>query len=285
MLNRAAVPGWSALLITAAVCGAQPADFTPPELEGVGITEHLDAQLPLDLAFVDERGRAVTLGDYFDGKRPVLLTLNYYRCPMLCTLQLNGLVDALRRVAWSAGEQFEMVTVSFDPAETPSLARAKKQTYVEEYGRPSAVKGWHFLTGKQASIKALTETVGFGYRWNPDSQQWIHAAAVYMCTPDGRLSRYLYGVMYEPNTLRLAMVEASEGKIGSTLDRIILYCFHYDDEAGKYSLAAVKVMRIGGALTAIILGTALMSFWLRGRRRRALPVSSSSATPGDSTNG
>lgn len=249
-------------------CRAQPADQLPRELEGVGITEHLDEQVPLELEFVDESGRTVRLGDYFDGHRPVILTLNYYRCPMLCTLQLNGLIDGLREMGWTPGEQFEIVTVSIDPAETPSLAKAKKQSYMSEYGRPSAASGWHFLTGKQKEITALAEAVGFGYRWNPDRNQWMHAAALFICTPDGKLSRYLYGVLYEANTLRLSLVEASAGKIGSSLDRIILYCYQYDASEGRYGLAALNVMRVGGGLTLLVLGMSLVPFWVREARRR-----------------
>lgn len=270
VLNALILLGWFCAFEPAQ---AQPADYLPKELEGVGVTEHLNAQLPLDLDFVDESGRPVKLGSYFDGRRPVILTLNYYRCPMLCTLQLNGLIDGLRRMDWTPGEQFEIVTVSFDPAETPSLAKAKKDNYLGEYGRPSAAKGWHFLTGKQKSIKTLTETVGFGYKWNADRGQWIHIAALYACTPDGRVSRYLYGVMFEPGTLRFSLIEASEGKVGSTLDQIILYCYHYDSATGKYSLGAMSVMRIGGGLTLLALAAILGTLWRREARRRRAGVS------------
>jgi len=262
-----------------AVCG-QAADYVPPELAGVGITEHPDARLPLEQEFVDQNGRPVRLGDYFDGRRPVLLTLNYYRCPMLCTLQLNGLVDALREMSWTPGQQFVFLTVSFDPGETPALAKAKQQNYVAEYGRPSAAQGWHFLTGRQQSITALTEATGFGYKWNPERGEWMHVAAAIVCTPDGRISRYLYGVQYDADTLRLSLVEAAAGRIGSTLDKIILYCYHYDAGSGRYGLAALRIMRLGGGLTVVALGTALVTVWLRDARRGRARLSGADMTGG-----
>jgi len=264
---------WGVLLAAGLRPGAaQPADYRPRSLEGVGITEHRDAQIPPDLAFVDESGRKVTLADYFDGDRPVILTLNYYRCPMLCTLQLNGLIEALKELNWTPGEQFEIVTVSIDPVETPTLAKAKKQSYLSEYGRPAAAKGWHFLTGRQKEIRHLAAVCGFDYKWNEDRREWMHAAALFVCTPDGRLSRYLYGVQFEPQTLRLSLVEASSGKIGSPLDQIILYCLHYDAGAGRYSLAALNLMRAGGAVTVVLVGTLLAVFWRRESRRRRPPA-------------
>jgi len=256
-----------AVALACAVARAQRTDPLPSALEGVGITEHLGEMIPLDLEFTDEEGRRVSLADYFDGEHPVILTLNYYSCPMLCTLQLNGLIDALKRLAWTPGERFEIVTVSFDPAERPQLAKLKKQNYIREYGRPIAARGWHFLTGTKSNIEALTKTVGFTYRWDEESKQWLHAAAVYACTPTGKLSRYLYGVMYEPRDLRLALVEAGEGKTGSTLDQIILFCFHYDADAGRYAPIARRIMSLGGVLTVITLGTTLALLWVRDARR------------------
>jgi protein SCO1 len=257
----------SALVAHAAY--AQPAGPAPPEMEGVGVTEHPNACLPLDLAFKDEDGRTVKLADYFKGDRPVILTLNYYRCPMLCTLQLNGLIDGLKRMEWTPGDQFRMVTVSIDPLETPQLARLKKQNYMKDYGRPGAASGWHFLTGREADIRKLADTVGFAYKYDRSSDQYVHAAALFVCTPDGRVSRYLYGVMYDPQTLRLSLVEAGEGKVGSTTDRVLLFCFHYDATKGKYGPTAMTIMRIGGALTVIALGCMLAVFWRREARRRA----------------
>jgi protein SCO1 len=256
------------LVVMASTVRAQPADAVPPELEGVGVTEHVNAGLPLELTFLDEGGKQVRLQDYFDGRRPVILTLNYYRCPMLCTLQLNGLISGLKGLAWNPGGEFEIVTVSFDPQETPALARAKKDNYLADLGKPSAARGWHFLTGDAGNIARLTETVGFSYKWNPARQQWVHVAVLVVCTPDGRISRYLYGVLFDPTTLRLSLVEAGEGKTGSTLDQMLLYCFHYDAAEGKYGMTALGLMRAGGVVTVLVLGTALVTFWVRDVRRR-----------------
>lgn len=240
----------------------------PKELEGVGIVEHLDGRLPLDLTFTDETGREVALGDYFGKDRPVVLTLVYYSCPMLCTLVLNGMVDALKQFDMTPGEEFEIVTVSFDPTETPTLAKFKKQNYLNDYGRPEAAAGWHFLVGQPEPIRQLTDAVGFGYRWNEEQKQYVHQAAIFVATPDGRLSRYLYGVMFDPRTLKLSIVEAGKGKIGSTLDQIALYCFHYNPDSGKYAVAATRFMQLGGMVTIVIVGSLLSTFWVRDRRRR-----------------
>jgi len=247
---------------------AQPSDQTPPELKQVGIEEHLDAKLPLDLEFVDEAGDTVRLGQYFEGTRPVILTLNYYNCPMLCGLQLNGLVEGLTKVAWSIGDEFEMVTVSINPLETPQLAAAKKQNFMKWYDRPSAGGGWHFLTGRKTEIDRLAETVGFEYTYDEESQQYAHAAAIFVCTPDGRVARYLYGIEYQPKDLRLALLESSEGKIGNTLDQLILYCYHYDPSNRRYAPVAMNIMRIGGGATAALLGASLATFWVRDVRRK-----------------
>ena len=240
----------------------------PKELTGVGIDEKRDAKIPLDLPFVDEQGSPVNLRDFFHEGKPVVLTLNYYRCPMLCTLVLNGYVKALKEVGWIPGQEFESVTVTIDPRETPDLARAKKDTYVDDLGRSEAAAGWHFLTGSEASIKTLAETVGFRYRYLEDSGEYAHAAAIIVLTPDGRISRYLYGVEFPAKTLRLALVEASQGKIGTALDQLILYCYHYDPSTGSYAPAAMKIMRAGSLLTGVLLALLLSTFWLREWRRR-----------------
>ncbi len=252
------------------------ADELPPELEGIGITEQLGVTLPLNLEFKDERGRSVKLGDYFDGRRPVILTLNYYQCASLCSYQLNGLLDALREIDYVPGDQFQLVTLSFDPTEKPPLAAAKKRSYIEAYGRPEATRGWHFLTGRKAEIHALTNAVGFRYRWNAESDQWAHSAALIVCTPDGRTSRYLGGVYYEPKTVRMSLVEASEGRIGSLWDQIWLTCFHYVSSEGRYVPAALGIMRAGGTATVIVLGLALLAFWRHDLRRQRAAL----ATPG-----
>lgn len=237
----------------------------PPELEGVGIDEHLSAQLPLDLEFVAHDGKKVRLRDYFDGKRPVILTLNYYKCPMLCTLMLNSLLDTLKQLDWTAGDQFQVVTVSFDPSETHQLASIKRQNYLKQYERPAATYGWDFLTGRKPSIDALLDATGFRVRWNEARKEWMHVAALIICTPDGRISRYLINIVYDPKTLRLSLVEASEGKIGTPLDRILLYCYHY--EGGQYTLAAMNIVRAAGAFTLLVVGIVLAILWRRERRR------------------
>jgi len=246
---------------------AQRAEPAPPELKEVGISEHLNAEIPRDLPFVDSDGKRVTLGQFFDGTRPVLLTMNYSNCPMLCSLQLNGLFDGLGRMKWDIGQNFQMITVSIDPKEIPQRARLTKQKYLKLYGRPAGAAGWHFLTGDEKHIRQLARTVGFGYRYDPDSQQYAHAAVTMVCTPDGRISRYLHGIEYDPQTLRLVLVEASQGKIGSTLDQAVLFCFHYDETKGRYGPAAMKLMRLGGLVTVVVLGGGLLLLWRRDRGR------------------
>jgi len=256
------------LCLAAAMVSAQSAERLPAALEEVGVKEHLDAKLPLDLEFVDENGATVRLGDFFDGERPVILTLNYYRCPMLCGLMLNGLVEGLEQVDWTPGVEFEMVTVSINPLETPELAKAKKQNYLKRYERPAAARGWHFLTGQETNIRRLAETLGFGYSYDPESGQYAHAAVIFVATPDGRVARYLYGIEYPPKRLRLALMEASEGEIGGALDQLIMYCFHYDPSNRRYAPVAMNIMRVGGGATALVLGLALGSFWILDVRRK-----------------
>jgi protein SCO1/2 len=264
---------WAAallLLVVALPVSAQRREPLPKDLEGVGITEHPGAKLPLDVEFKDEDGGTVRLGRYFTGDRPVILTLGYYRCPMLCTLVLNSLVDGLRDLPWTPGREFEVVTVSIDPTETPTLARLKKQNYLEEYARPGAASGWHFLTGREENIRKLADAVGFGYRYVPERGQYAHAAAIFVATPDGRLAKVLYGVVYQPKTVRLALTEAGEGKVGTTADQLLLYCFHYDAQEGRYVLAAQNIMRFGGASTALIVGLWLAVSWRRGAHKKSL---------------
>ena len=256
----------AALLVTGGAA-AQRTEPLPKELEGVGITEVPGARIPLDLEFLDETGKRVRLGDYFARGKPVILTLNYYRCPMLCGLMLNGLLDGLRELAWQPGDQFEIVTVSIDPSETPTLARLKKESFMEELGRPGVAAGWHFLVGRPESITPLAEAVGFQYRYDAQRKEYIHAAGLFVAMPDGRVARYLYGLIYEGRTLRLALAEAAEGTVGSSVDRLLLYCFHYDANQGRYVVAATNVMRLGGAATVLIVGAWLAAWWRRGARR------------------
>jgi protein SCO1/2 len=243
----------------------------PKELEGVGITEHADAQLPLDAVFNDENGQPVRLGDFIGGDRPTILTLVYFNCPMLCTLVLNGLVDGMKDLQWSAGKEFQVVTVSFDPKENATLARQKKQNYLKMYGRAGADEGWHFLTGTEENIHRLTEAVGFNYRWDEEKQQYAHQAAIFIATPQGHVSRYLYGVIFPPKDLKLALLEASKGKIGSTLDRIVLYCYCYDPAAGSYALKATNFTRGFGAVLLAVFGGWLASVWIRSARKKKAP--------------
>jgi protein SCO1/2 len=232
-------------------------------MQEVGVTEHLDAQVPPDLPFVDTQEHPVTLGDFLDGKRPVILTLNYSNCPMLCSMQLNGLFEGLDKLEWDLGQNFQMVTVSIDPKESPIRARQTKQKYLKTYGRPGVAEGWHVLTGEEENIHRLADTVGFHYKYLPDSGEYSHVAALMILTPDGRVSRYLYGIEYSAQTLRLALVEAAEGKIGSTVDQLLLFCFRYDADKGRYGPAAVRMVQIGGTLTVVLLGGVLMVFWRR----------------------
>lgn len=256
-------------LIAAPTATAQLVEKLPPQFEGVGVVENLGGRLPLDLAFKDETGREVKLGNYFGGGRPVILNLGYYRCPMLCSLILNGFVDGLKGLPWVPGRDFEIVTVSIDPLETPRLAQLKKDNYINSLGRPEAAAGWHFLTGGAEEIGKLAGAAGFHFKWNDERQEFAHPAVLFAATPDGRLSRYLYGVQFDTQTLRLSLTEASEGKLGTTVDRILLFCYHYDSASGKYTLAALNLMRLGGISTALVLGGGVFLLWRRERRRRA----------------
>ncbi|MFL5340736.1 MAG: SCO family protein [Gemmataceae bacterium] len=238
----------------------------PAATANFGLDQRLNESVPLDLPFRDEDGHTVMLGDFFHGK-PVVLVLAYYRCPMLCTQVLAGLVDSLKKVPFDAGDQFEVVAVSFDSRETPALAAAKKASHVEAYERPGAEKGWHFLTGEQASIDRLTQAVGFRYSYDPKSDQFAHASGITVLTPKGRIARYFYGIRYSPRDLRLGLVEASEERIGSPADQIMLYCFHYDPAAGKYSATVVNFVRAGALLTVLALGTFMAVSWRRDRRK------------------
>jgi len=251
----------------AAVHGQAPllAEDVPAELEDVTIIDRTGDAVPLDLAFVDEAGRAVTLGDYFQPGHPVILTLNYYRCPMLCTLALNGMVDALNDIDWAAGGEFDIVTVSINPDEGPELATQKKKGYLTQYDCPTADEGWHFLTGRQENIEKLATAVGFKYRRIEETGEYAHAASIMFITPEGRISRYMNDVMFDPKAVRLALVEASEGAIGSPVDKFLLMmCYHYDPEAGSYAFSAMKLMRLVGILTLLALGVVLLLLWRRG---------------------
>ena len=235
----------------------------PKELQDIGIDEKSGATLPLDLQFVDETGKTVALRKYFNNKRPVILQLSYFGCPSLCSLVSNGLVDSLNELTLTMGKEYDVINVSFDPAETARLANLKKQSFLDAYNRPAGAEAWHFLTGNAAEIKRLTDAVGFRYKWVESSRQFSHPAVLILLTPDGKISRYLYGVKYDPRTLRLSLVEASEGKIGTTIDKILLTCFHYDGYAGKYNFVAMNLMRGAGVLTMLVLGGVIVTLLRR----------------------
>jgi protein SCO1/2 len=245
--------------------GPVPTGNSNEVLKKVDIEQRLGNQVPLDLKFRDESGREVRLGEYFAKGKPVALTLVYYECPMLCNQVLNGAVGAFQGLSFTAGKEFEVVTVSFDPREGPELAAKKKETYLRRYKREGAEQGWHFLTGDKASIDALAESVGFRYVWDEQSQQFAHASAVMVATPQGRLSHYFYGIDYAPRDLRLALVEASEGKIGSPVDALLLFCYHYDPAAGRFA-PVMGVLRVAGVLT--VAGLVALILYLRRKSKR-----------------
>ncbi|HPM83839.1 MAG TPA: SCO family protein, partial [Candidatus Anammoximicrobium sp.] len=276
--------GW---LVLAGGVLAQRQEPGPKVLEEVGVDEQLGGQIPLDARFRDENGAEVALSSIFQGNRPAVLSLNYSDCPMLCTLVLNGLVDGLQELAWVPGQQFDVVSISIDPLETPQRARLTKQRYVRSYGRPETAAGWHFLTGTQDSIQRVADAVGFRYKYIEKDKQYVHAAVIMICTPQGRVSRYLYGVQFPEQTLRLSLVEAGEGKVGSTLDKVLLFCFHYDAEAGRYGPVARNIMKLGASMTCVVLVLGLIPFWFRRRRHSRLrpePPQESPA-PGDAPGG
>jgi protein SCO1/2 len=251
---------------------AQPGDPTaarPGMLGKIAIDQRIGGELPLDVPFVDDAGRQVKLGDYF-GKRPVILALVYYECPMLCTQVLNGLVSALGVINFNAGREFDVVAVSFNPREGPGLASQKKASYVERYGRPETANGWHFLTGTQDSITRLTDAVGFRYAYDAAIQQFAHGAAIEVITPKGTIARYFYGIEYSPRDLRLGLVEASEDRIGSITDDVLLSCYHYDPSTGKYGATVLGMVRLG-AIATIAVFAVFLTVNVR-RDRKALPL-------------
>jgi len=256
-----------------------PASVRPEALRDVGFDQRLDESIPLDLTFRDEAGRPVTLGSLFRG-RPVILNLAYYRCPMLCTLVLNGLLSSMRALPFDVGKEFDVLTVSFDPEDTPEQATQKKATYLGEYRRPGADAGWHFLTGDAASIEALARAVGFRYHYDPDRKEFAHAAGIAVLTPAGRIARYFFGVEFSPRDLKFGLMEAAEGRIGSPIDQLLLFCFHYDPSSGRYTTAVLTVVRAGGVLTLLILAAFIAWAVRRERAGRArLPVGAAPLAP------
>lgn len=250
----------------------------PPVLNDVGIDQKLNQQLPLDTRFKDETGATVQLGNYF-GKRPIVFSLVYFDCPMLCTQILNGMISSFKTLSLKPGEDFDVVSISCDPRETPQLAAAKKKTYVNyfpESRREGAANGWHFLTGDEENIRRVTEAVGFRYQFDKSTNQFAHASAIYVATAEGKLSHYFYGVEYAPRDLRLGLVEASQNRIGSTVDRLMLYCYHYDPATGRYGAVVLNIIRLGGALT--LAGVILMLLLLRRRGAAKVRLQTGGAT-------
>lgn len=241
---------------------------TARELKDVTIQEKLGDQLDLGMQFTDENGQKVTLGSFYDSKTPVAISLVYFGCPGLCSFHLNGVVDSLKTLDWSIGTQFKYVVVSFDPKEGPELAKQKKDNYLKIYGRPLAELGWHFLTADQATITKLTQQIGFKYQWKEETKEWAHASAIAMTTPSGKISRYLHGIIFDPKTIRLSLIEATEGKIGTLVDRMIWYCFHYDPKLSKYTLMASNAMKLGGVAIILVLGAIMLPFWMRTRKEK-----------------
>ena len=237
----------------------------PVPLRNVGIDQKLDSKLPLLATFRDEAGRDVKLGEYF-GKRPVVLALAYYDCPMLCTQVLNGMVRALKVLTFTPGQEYDVVVISFDPREKPPLAAEKKALYLRQYGRPETSPHWHFLTGDIPNIKALTEAVGFRYYYDVHTSQYAHASAIYVVTADGHMSRYFYGIEYAPKDLRLGLIEAAQNKIGTPVDQLLLFCYHYDPSTGKYTPLATNILRAAGGATVFALGGFILVMLIRERK-------------------
>jgi protein SCO1/2 len=276
-MKRALPPFLLTLLLPAAVLAQMgpvpppPMQATPGILQEIGFDQKLGDRLPLELAFKDETGKDVRLGDYF-GRKPVVLSLVYYKCPMLCTLSLNGLAGALEVLSFVPGQEFEVVTVSFDPSETPVLAAAKKKAYMARFKRSEAEKGWHFLTGPQQSTEALTRAVGFRYAWDSVTKQWAHPAGVLVATPEGRVANYLFGVEYSPKDLRLALVDAAGGKIGNPIDAVLLFCYQYDPKTGSYSASILNLVRLGALATLAALGGFILTTTMRRRDKPRGPA-------------
>jgi protein SCO1 len=241
------------------------ADETPAELKDVGISEKLGEAIDMSLPFVNEEGKAVRLGDYFTTSRPVILSLVYYGCGNLCNYHLNGLVDGLKAAKEEPGKDYEVVAISFDDKDTPAIATKKKSAYMKQLGRVGAENSFHFLTGDKASLTKISSAIGFKYKWNESEKQWAHASAAVFVTPEGKISRYLHGVFFDPGTLKLAITESSQLKISNIINTFVLYCFKYDPQKSRYIIAAANIMKVGGLITMGILFYFLSKFWRRQR--------------------
>ncbi|MEZ5360728.1 MAG: SCO family protein [Candidatus Zixiibacteriota bacterium] len=256
---------------------AQEIRENDPQLRNIDIVERPGDSIPMDVVLFNDDGKQTTIGEYFDGEKPVILIMAYYSCPMLCNLVLNGVADGGKQLDWIPGDQYRIMTVSIDPTEGFSLARAKKENYITSMGMPAAAEGWTFFTGDSTESRRLADAVGFKYYYDEEKEQYAHAACIFVLTPDGKISRYLYGIEFKPRDLKLALLEASEGRIGNTFDRILLYCYHYDPAAGGYVVLATNIMKLGGVVTLVILGGLLGLFWLREWRKRKLRQGESTA--------
>jgi len=242
---------------------APSANVKPPGLTNVGLEQRLNAQVPADLAFRDETGKPVKLGEYF-GKRPLILSLVYFRCPMLCNEVLAGVEGSLKAISFNPGQDFDVLTVSFDPKDTPESATEKKAEMLKHYKRDGAAGGWHFLTGSQESIDALTKAVGFQYQYDNTTDQFAHTTGLMILTPDGKVAQYYYGVNFPPRDVRLGLIQASQGKIGTLADQVLLYCYHYDPKTGKYSAMINRIIQLGGGLTILSIGAVVLVLLRRG---------------------
>jgi protein SCO1/2 len=273
------VRGTAAFILVISIASIAAAQPIPPQqlMDQIGVDQKLDQQVPLDLTFRDESGKSVRLGEYF-GEKPVVLSLVYYECPMLCGMTLNGMLKTFKVLPFTIGQEYEVVTVSFDSRETPELAARKKGTYVKQYGRDNAGKGWHFLTGDDESIRRLCDAVGFRFIYDEPTKQFAHASAIMVLTPNGKLSRYFYGLEYVPKDLRLGLIEAADEKIGSPVDHVLLLCYQYDPKTGKYGFAVMTAVRVGAVLTIATIGAFMLVMIRRDRRMKASAVDTTGET-------
>ncbi|MES3038045.1 MAG: SCO family protein [Bdellovibrionota bacterium] len=262
------------LLLTFGANAYEPTGETPPlvaaetpeEIKDVGITQKTGAQLDMNLEFIDETGKTVKLGDYYKGGLPVIVSPVYFSCPGLCNFHLNGLTDGLKDLDWNAGEKFQVLAISFEPKDTPQTAAGKKDNYLKVYNRPGTEDGWHFLTASAGTVKTFTESVGFKFKWNEEANDWSHASAAIVTSPTGSISRYLPGVVFEAKDLKLALNEATQGKIGTFVESLVLYCFRYNPHQSRYVLYAFNVMKLAGLIMIVVLAIWLIPVWRRNRR-------------------
>ena len=254
-------------IFASGTASSQVANFSPPDLQKIDVVEKPGHHIPLDLTFQNDHGEVVPLSDYFHQDKPVVIVLAYYNCPMLCTLVLNGLTEAARQIRFSPGTDYTILTISIDPRETVELAAAKKENYVQSFGNENAAAGWSWFVGKEDQSKELADSLGFVYYYDKEKDQYAHPAVLHILTADGKISRYLYGIEFKPKDLELALLEASAGKIGNTVDRLVLYCFHYDPDAKGYVIVAENIMKIGGALTVVLLSFFVAALWIRNKTK------------------